>query len=58
MSIESTIVSAMGQIGDVSDVDRVLQGKNGYFSPTKYPDTDGPTGAMGRVLFFDRFSGV
>jgi AAA+ superfamily predicted ATPase len=58
MSIETTIVSAMGKIGDVSDVDRVLQGKNGYFSPTKYPDADGPTGAMGRVLFFDRFSGV
>jgi stage V sporulation protein K len=58
MSIESTIVSAMGQIGDVSDVDRVLQGKNGYFSPTKYPDADGPTGAKGRVLFFDRFSGA
>jgi AAA+ superfamily predicted ATPase len=58
MSIETTIVSAMGKIGNVSDVDRVLQGKNGFFSPTKYPDADGPTGAMGRVLFFDRFSGV
>ena len=58
MSIETTIVSAMGKIGNVSDVDRVLQGKNGFFSPTKYPDADGPTGAMGRVLFVDRFSGA
>ncbi len=58
MSIEKTIVSAMGKIGNVSDVDRVLQGKNGFFSPTKYPDADGPTGAMGRVLFVDRFSGA
>ena len=58
MSIEKTIVSAMGKIGSVSDVDRVLEGKNGYFTPAKYPDATGPTGAMGRVLFFDRFSGV
>lgn len=58
MSIETTIVSAMGKIGNVSDVDRVLQGKNGFFTPTQYPDTDGPKGAMGRVLFFDRFSGA
>lgn len=58
MSIETTIVSAMGKIGNVSDVDRVLQGKNGFFTPTQYPDADGPKGAMGRVLFFDRFSGA
>ena len=58
MSIETTIAAGLGKIGNVSDVERLLQGKEGHFRPTSYPVPDGATGAMGRVLFLDRFSGA
>jgi stage V sporulation protein K len=57
MSIETTIATGLGRIGNVSGVDRLLEGKEGSFRPTAYPNPKGPTGAMGRVLFVDRFSG-
>jgi ATP-dependent Clp protease ATP-binding subunit ClpA len=56
VSIESTIASALGQIGTVQDVERMLEGKSGYFFPSKYPDPDGPTGARCSFEFFNRLS--
>ena len=56
VSIESTIASALGQIGTVQDVERMLEGKSGYFFPSKYPAPDGPTGARCSFEFFNRIS--
>lgn len=56
MSIESTLVSALSQIGTIEDISRMLEGKSGVFSPTKYPNPDGPTGARCSFDFFNRFS--
>lgn len=56
MSIEATIASALGQIGTVQDIERLLEGKSGYFFPNKYPTPDGPTGARCSFEFFNRIS--
>ena len=45
MSIESTVVSALSQIGVVENLEKLLEGKSGRFSPRKYTRPDGPTGA-------------
>lgn len=58
MSIETTIVSAVGKIGEFQDVQRLIERKEGYFRPTAYPDPDGPTGANCHIHIVDRFSGV
>ena len=56
MSIESTVVSALSQIGVVENLDRILEGKSGRFYPTKYTRPDGPKGARCSLEFFTRIS--
>jgi predicted AAA+ superfamily ATPase len=56
MSIESTVVSALSQIGVVENLDRILEGKSGHFYPTKYTRPDGPKGARCSLEFFTRIS--
>ena len=58
MSIETTIVSAIAKIGELQDVQRLIERNEGYFRPTAYPDPDGPTGATCQVHIAERFSGV
>jgi SpoVK/Ycf46/Vps4 family AAA+-type ATPase len=58
MSIETTIVSAIAKIGELQDVQRLIERNEGYFRPTTYPDPDGPTGANCQVHIAERFSGV
>jgi Holliday junction resolvasome RuvABC ATP-dependent DNA helicase subunit len=58
MSIETTIVSAIAKIGELQDVQRLMERNEGYFRPTTYPDPDGPTGATCQVHIAERFSGV
>ena len=58
MSIETTIVSAIAKIGELQDVQRLIERNEGYFRPTAYPDPNGPTGATCQVHIAERFSGV
>ena len=58
MSIETTIASAVGKIGEIQDVQRLVERQESYFRPTVYPDPDGPTGATCHIHIVDRFSGV
>lgn len=58
MSIETTIASAIGKIGEIQDVQRLVERQESYFRPTAYPVQDGPTGATCHIHIVDRFSGV
>jgi stage V sporulation protein K len=58
MSIELTIASAITKIGEIQDVQRLIERKEGFFRPTSYPNPDGPTGANCHIHIVDRFSGV
>ena len=57
MSIGTTVVAALSQIGTVEDVQRVRETNCGYFTPNSYPIPDGPTGARCSLNFIQRIEG-
>jgi hypothetical protein len=56
MSVESTVVAALSQIGVLENLEKLLEGKSGRFYPTKYERPDGPTGARCSLEYFTRIS--
>ena len=54
MSIGTTVVAALSQIGTVEDVERIRESNCGYFVPDRYPMADGPTDARCSLNFIKR----